>query len=380
MVDNNRNLIDNHGLQVDNGKGRMITNRRQTNTIREFILAKLPEHSHDIAKLVAQRFNITRQAVNKHIQHLLTQQLISKMGATKNCRYILKEASYVQLREERLPPPISWEKSYPITPQLAEDIVWSTDIQPLLQSLPANVLDIWHYGFTEMFNNAMDHSEGLSITVQVTIAKEAVEIMISDNGVGIFKKIQRVMSLLDERHALVELAKGKLTTDPKRHSGEGVFFTSKIFDLYLIYSGKVTFSHEFDKSYDAINEAGESYLGTSIVMKISNQSERKIKDTFDQYASEEDDYQFNKTIVPVKLAQYDNNTLISRSQAKRLLARVELFKNIVLDFTDIDIIGQAFADEIFRVFVQQRPEINLTAINYNADVKRMISRAQSVKL
>ncbi|MSP53611.1 MAG: DUF4325 domain-containing protein, partial [Gammaproteobacteria bacterium] len=246
--------------------------------------------------------------------------------------------------------------------------------------LSANVLDIWHYGFTEMFNNAMDHSEGLSITVQVTIAKQAVEIVISDNGIGIFKKIQHAMNLLDERHALIELAKGKLTTDPKRHPGEGIFFTSKIFDLYLTCAGKVTFSHEFDKSYDAINEEGENHLGTSVAMKISNQSDRKIKDTFDQYASEEDDYQFSKTIVPVKLAQYDNNTLISRSQAKRLLSRVELFKNIVLDFAGIDTIGQAFADEIFRVFVQIRPEINLTAINYNADVKRMISRAQSVIL
>ncbi|MSP52787.1 MAG: hypothetical protein EXR81_00855, partial [Gammaproteobacteria bacterium] len=90
----------------------MENNFRQTNTIREFILAKLPEHSHDIAKFTAQRFNITRQAVNKHIQHLLNQQLISKSGATKNCRYTLKEASHV--REERLPPPISWEKIYPI--------------------------------------------------------------------------------------------------------------------------------------------------------------------------------------------------------------------------------------------------------------------------
>jgi len=54
--------------------------------------------------------------------------------------------------------------------------------------------------------------------------------------------------------------------------------------------------------------------------------------------------------VPVKLAQYGNDKLVSRSQAKRLLARVELFKVVMLDFTNVPTIGQAFADEIFRVF------------------------------
>ena len=49
---------------------------------------------------------------------------------------------------------------------------------------------------------------------------------------------------------------------------------------------------------------------------LSNHTARTSKKVFDKFTSG-DDYGFTKTIVPVKLAQYDENELISRSQAKR---------------------------------------------------------------
>ena len=93
------------------------------------------------------------------------------------------------------------------------------------------------------------------------------------------------------------------------------------------------------------------------------------------HARGEDDG-FNKTVVPVKLAQYGNDKLISRSEAKRLLERVELFKIVIFDFSNVDSIGQAFADEIFRVFALQHPEIELTFMHVNREVKQMIDRAK----
>jgi len=50
---------------------------------------------------------------------------------------------------------------------LAEDVVWRDNIAPILGVMPENVLDIWHYGFTEIFNNAIDHSSGSKISVQL---------------------------------------------------------------------------------------------------------------------------------------------------------------------------------------------------------------------
>jgi hypothetical protein len=110
-------------------------------------------------------------------------------------------------------------------------------------------------------------------------------------------------------------------------------------------------------------------------MKLNNRTSRTTTTIFDQYTSG-DEYGFTKTVVPVKLARYGNENLISRSQAKRLVARVELFKTVLFDFKDVPTIGQAFADEIFRVFAKSHPDIQLLAIHASSEVKRMIGRAQ----
>jgi hypothetical protein len=107
-----------------------------------------------------------------------------------------------------------------------------------------------------------------------------------------------------------------------------------------------------------------------------NHTARTPKKIFDQYASPDDDYGFNKTVVPVNLAQYGNDKLISRSQAKRVVSRLELFKTILFDFTGVPSIGQAFADEIFRVFANEHPTISLLSIHANSEVQRMIARVK----
>ena len=66
--------------------------------------------------------------------------------------------------------------------------------------------------------------------------------MIDDDGEGIFKKIKNALNLLDEKQAVLELAKGKLTTDPSRHTGEGIFFTSRAFNDIFVYCLAMCFS------------------------------------------------------------------------------------------------------------------------------------------
>jgi len=241
--------------------------------------------------------------------------------------------------------------------------------------MPQNVLDIWHYGFTEIFNNALDHSVGTLIGVDFQKTAATTQIAVHDNGVGIFKKIQTALGLIDERHAVLELAKGKFTTDPARHTGEGIFFASRMFDDFGILSGGIYFSHKFGEREDWILEDDKFTSGTNVWMKLNNHTARTTKKIFDKFSSGED-YGFTKTVVPVRLAQYGDDNLVSRSQAKRLLARVERFETVILDFRGVDAIGQAFADEIFRVFANQHQKVTLLALNTNSAVKRMISRAR----
>jgi len=77
-----------------------------------------------------------------------------------------------------------------------------------------------------------------------------------------------------------------------------------------------------------------------------------------------------------KAAQYGEDKLVSRSQAKRVLARVELFKKAIFNFEGVETIGQAFADEIFRVFPRQHPGTEVYSSRANSEVKRMILRAK----
>jgi anti-sigma regulatory factor (Ser/Thr protein kinase)/biotin operon repressor len=341
----------------------MATAKSHGEAIRRFILQNIAKHPTDVARRVSTRFEITRQAVHKHITRLIEEGLIAESGQTRNRSY-------------RLTVLVDWNQSYTIEAGLAEDVVWIRDIRPQLGALPDNVLTLWQHGFTEMFNNAIDHSEGTHIRVELRQTAVDTEIVIADDGVGIFKKIRDRMGLLDERHAILELAKGKLTTAPAQHSGEGIFFTSRMFDSFDILSGGVSFSHAQGDANDWIRDNPQFRDGTTVWMRLPNQTTRTTKKIFDEYVSGED-YDFSRTVVPVVLAQHLGEPLLSRSQAKRVLARVELFRTVVFDFSQVEAIGRAFADEIFRVFAQSHPQIDLQFIHAKADIAKMIGRARS---
>lgn len=337
--------------------------RKRGEEIRQFILDNVEHNPSDVVALTAQRYAISRQAVNKHIKRLVSQRALLERGATRNKHYVLH-------------PLVKWEQIYPLDGELAEDRVWRTDIADSLADLPDNVVDIWHYGFTEILNNAIDHSSGTQVHIQLTKTPTKTEIVIYDDGEGIFKKIQQQLNLADERHSVLELAKGKLTTDPDNHTGEGIFFSSRMFDDFSILSGDVYFSHEFDEHEDWILEPQKFQTGTGVTMALDNNTSRTSKKVFDRFTSD-DEYGFTKTVVPIRLAQYGDDKLISRSQAKRVLVRVDRFKIVVFDFDGVENIGQAFADEIFRVFQLKQPRMELIHIHANKQVTQMITRALS---
>jgi len=343
----------------------MVGVRNRGETIRQFIVNNVEAHINDIAALTADEFDISRQAVNIHIKRLIKQKSIIAEGNTRNRSY-------------RLHPLMEDAKRFELI-GLEEDRVWRDFVVPKLGTLPDNVIDICNYGFTEMLNNAIDHSQGRYAIVSVKKTLVFSEIIITDDGLGIFARIQKFLDLNDERHAVLELSKGKLTTDPANHTGEGIFFSSRMFDEYAILSGGVYFSHEYNKPEDWIMERNNPKSGTTVFMKMSNNSAKKIKAVFNDFASGED-YGFDKTVVPVSLARYGNERLVSRSQAKRLLARIDRFKIVILDFEGIDQIGQAFADEVFRVFNNRHPEIQLHFIKTQPDVENMIVRALSSRV
>jgi hypothetical protein len=111
--------------------------------------------------------------------------------------------------------------------------------------------------------------------------------------------------------------------------------------------------------------------GAVVFMSIGLDSERTTSDVFNQFMNAPEDFDFSKTIVPMKLARLEDEQLISRSQAKRLIARFDRFKKVNLDFKCVNEIRQAFADEMFRVYANEHPQVELSPVNMSDQVERM---------
>lgn len=333
--------------------------------VRNFIIENIENNPNSITRIVSEMFGISRQSVNRYMHKLIDDGVLIPEGHTRNKRYNLKSIKEDDFIVE-------------MTPELEEDVLWRHKVRPWLSGIKPNVVDICHYGFTEIFNNVIDHSESKRAIIRFKYIANKVELTVMDWGIGIFSKITRELGLEDERHAVLELSKGKLTTDREHHTGEGIFFTSRMFDKFSILSGKLYFSHTQGEEEDwLLEDTEESLKGTMVTMSIATKSARKTKDVFDEYTAIGDDYSFTRTHVPVALARYEEENLVSRSQAKRLLARLEPFKEVFLNFEGVEFIGQPFADEIFRVFKKNNPNIDIIWVRTNDNVEKMIKRVMS---
>ena len=160
--------------------------RKQTEEIRSFITKNVKRHPKDIGKVTADHFKISRSAVSNHLKALIADDILSAEGSTKARTYSLR--NFV---DEYFPLAVS--------PELREDRVWRENISPLLRDVKENVRGICHYGFTEMLNNVIDHSESKNAVAFLSRNAVNIEIAIWDTGVGIFNKIQSSFGLDEPR-------------------------------------------------------------------------------------------------------------------------------------------------------------------------------------
>ena len=226
-----------------------------------------------------------------------------------------------------------------------------------------------------MVNNAIDHSRSNMVEIDCRRTETAITFIVRDFGIGIFNNVRTKFHLPGTLAAIQEILKGKATTAPKQHTGEGVFFTSKIGDTFIIDS--------FEKRLTINNLLPDIFIsdrkplrGTRVSFSIHVSSERKIEDIYDAFTVQSDDgLTFDKTRITVKLFQFGKN-LPSRSEAKRVTMNLENFREVELDFSDVQTIGQAFADEIFRVWHNRHRDVKLIATNANENVTFMVRRAR----
>jgi len=245
---------------------------------------------------------------------------------------------------------------------------------PFLKDIKENIDSILFYAFTEMLNNAIEHSKSKTIDVKIEKVNDKIAFEVIDKGIGVFRNIKTKKKLNSELEAIQELLKGKTTTLPHSHTGEGIFFTSKIADIFILdsFGYRLRIDNFIE---DIFIEEIDNSIGTKVRFELKTDTNKHLNDIFEQYQSKPGSYSFDKTHVFIKL--YIAGTIyISRSQARRLLTNLDKFKVIELDFEDIKTVGQAFADEIFRVFATKHPDIEIKPINMNDAVSFIVDRAK----
>lgn len=151
-----------------------------------------------------------------------------------------------------------------------------------------------------------------------------------------------------------------------------------MFDAFSIFSGNLYVGCSRARGDWLLEDRSHPVNGTSVHMEMSPLSTHTDKEVFERNATTQDNYAFSRThVLGVLAEQFRGEKLVSRSQAKRVMARLDRFREVVLDFNGIEDIGPAFADEIFRVFRNGHPETHITPINGTDEVQKMIRRAET---
>lgn len=345
----------------------MSLSAQQQAGVREFVLQNVTKNPDTISALTREKFGLSRTSFSNYMRDLVRDGLIIASGNTYARRYQLAKIVDINF-------------TLGLYVGQSEDAIWRFRILPQIKNVKQNVIDICQYGFTEMLNNAIDHSASKDAIIDYEQTYTTISMAIIDHGVGVFDKIQRDFGLADAREALLELSKGKLTSDKTKHSGEGIFFTSRMFDEFSIRSGYLFYSRERTMSdgwdwFVETEDRPKYEIGTAVTMEISTSANWTMSEVYNRYQNE--DGGFRKTHVPVKIGKYPGEQLVSRSQAKRILSRFEKFSEVLLDFDGVPEIGQPFADEIFRVYNKDHPGVRVIAIRANPDVQRMIDQVRA---
>ena len=324
-----------------------------------------------LASLATEQTGLSRVAVSRRLKKLADTSYLNRHGSGTRQTYSLgvnRFALGVMHRQA-------------IEQQGGEMAIWERHIAPLLADQKSNIKSLANTTFTEMLNNALDHSQANQIAMGLHIKDEHLQMVVADDGVGIFGKIAESAHLFDTRLAILELAKGKFTTAPEGHSGMGIFVSSRMMDGFAIDSCGLRFDpHETTHALPAFDWIDANaclkplQARTVVRMAISLHSTRTTNDVYLKYfePNEVGADAFHTTEIPVRLAQLSSE-LVSRSQAKWVMERATQFKTVILDFEGVVHVGQAFVDEVFRVFAVAHPHIQLKTMGMTPEVAKLVS-------
>jgi hypothetical protein len=228
------------------------------------------------------------------------------------------------------------------------------------------------HAFTELLNNAIDHSGGTQVTVSLRQTPLHLQLLVSDDGCGLFERIAQSFAIDDPQLAMFELSKGKLTSQPERHAGHGLFFASRLADIFDVHANHAAFQHRAwgDEAWRSTRPTPRR--GTSIYLAIALDTPRTLDEVLRAHSLDAAGYGFERTQVPLKLLG-GSEMLMSRADARRVAARLTSFGQAEIDFSGVPAIGHGFADELFRVFRRGHPQVELVPTKMAPAVGAMVA-------
>jgi hypothetical protein len=199
-----------------------------------------------------------------------------------------------------------------------------------------------------------------------------VQLLVSDDGRGVFDKIHEAFALDDPAMAMLELSKGKLTSQPRGHTGRGLFFTSRLADIFDLHANELAFQRREWHEGGWLPGRALKHRGTSVYAAIALDTTRTLDSVLNAFSVDGAGVGFDRTVVPLRLITSNSIGLESRAQARRVAARLDQFRRAEVDFSGVPHIGHGFADELFRVFADQQPVFELVPVNMSAAVAAMV--------
>jgi anti-sigma regulatory factor (Ser/Thr protein kinase) len=323
--------------------------------VKEMAIGLLAEQGRVTSGDLARVAGVSRQSAHATLAALVSAGNATPVGAGRGAHYVPADALS-----------FNWQ-----TAGLEEHLVWEElRAQHSVSGLSANAEAVLGYSVSEMVNNVIDHSGSDILVTRVSRDSDDVVVVVEDVGIGVFERIRMAKNLPDALSALEQLSKGKLTTDPEHHTGEGIFFTSKMVDRFTIRANGIEWTVDNAVSDFAVGVSGQ-IVGSQVVLRHAADSDTRIEDVFGEYTT---DFSFDTTQVVVRLFER-GEVFVSRSEARRIATGLDVFARVIVDFRGVLRVGQGFVDELFRVWASQHPSTRLEPVVMNEAVSFMVRRA-----
>ncbi|MBL8341929.1 MAG: DUF4325 domain-containing protein [Rubrivivax sp.] len=330
--------------------------------------AALAHGGHDLGDYLTRRLQVTRRRANSLLKALEAAQWLVREGTPR--------------RPAFRPGPLRQVVQRYALDGLDEQAPWRRDFAPCFE-LPAPVRRMAQHGFTELVNNAIEHSGGTAVTVSMRQTPLQLQLLVSDDGCGLFTRIASCFAIDEPDLAMLELSKGKLTTAPDAHSGHGLFFSAQLADVIDVHANGVGYQRrawEPGRWHAAPRRAGAATrTGTSVYLAIQLETTRTLDGVLQAHSASGTGYDFARTRVPLALlcGREADAALLSRAEARRAAHRLAGFAQADIDFAGVAHLGHGFADELFRVLPRLHPQLALNPVGMAPQVAAMIDAVRA---